>query len=248
MTDSPTAVIAMPAYNEARSIEGFLTEVLKEFRSVGVHVVVVDDCSSDNTAQAVLELAAKGEPITLERNTANMGHGPSTLLALRRALALGPKFVLATDGDGNVRASGLRVLLDAAQRKQIPTVVEGTRAGRNDAWFRRLVTIATRLLVLIHSGRVPRDANTPFRVYPSQVLNRVLSAIPDGHLTPNLLISTILRKERFSLEEIKVPVHTRVGSTEHGTTWNQRTKFLPSARFLRFCWTAARQWMISPSR
>jgi dolichol-phosphate mannosyltransferase len=243
MSENPTVVVAMPAFNEGLSIEGFLSDIFEAFSDVDTHVVVVDDCSSDRTAEVVLALAANGAPITLCQNLENLGHGPSTVRALRRAALLGPEFVIAADGDGNIQGRTLRALLAAAQNEATEIVIEGTRAGRNDPWFRKLVTTATRVLVLIHSGSPPRDANTPFRVYPSRVLSRLLRDIPENHLTPNLLIASILRKEGFPLLEMKVPVHKRAGTAEHGSTWKQRTKFLPSARFLKFCWTAAGQWI-----
>ncbi len=88
--------IIVPAYNEERNVGKVMEDLLAY---IGRHpettweVLVVDDCSTDNTA-AVLE---KNEHITLLRHVQNRGYGASLKTGIRAAKG---EFVLMFDSDG----------------------------------------------------------------------------------------------------------------------------------------------------
>lgn len=247
MALKPSVVIAMPAYNEEAAISSFLGEIAEAFSDTSFHIIVVDDCSSDNTVSELDALKTEHIPLTVSTNSRNSGHGPSTLTALQLALDLGPQFVVATDGDGHITGQTLRYLFDKATNANPPSVVEGVRTNRDDPWFRKTVSAATRTLVKHHSGKAPRDANTPFRVYPTGALQALLTNIPTDHMTPNLKISSLVRRAGIFLEEIPITPHRREGAEESGSTWQQRFRLLPSLYFLQFCVKATAQWF-SPTK
>src|SRR5581483_2109489 len=118
----PRVAVAIPAYNEAEGIGGFLQEI---DTALIPHVdeltlVVVDDASTAET-RSVLEAIRPSLTGTLEvvPNDLNRGHGVSLINAYRRALATTPDFVLQVDGDGQFLGSDLRrvlvLLVDQAQ-------------------------------------------------------------------------------------------------------------------------------------
>ena len=100
-----TAVV--PAYNEARHISSAV-KTMPEFVD---HIIVVDDCSTDGTADAA---HAVGESRLLVLHTAqNQGVGGSMVLGYRKALDLGADIVVKMDGDGQMPPEYLPRLLDA---------------------------------------------------------------------------------------------------------------------------------------
>lgn len=238
-------VIGMPAFNEEPAIESFLDEIVSAFDDLNFRVVVVDDCSTDNTSNLLRSLASSHR-MEVYTNQRNSGHGPATLKALKHGSDLLPKYVLATDGDGHVRGTTLRRLYDAATNFGSPAVVEGVRTQREDPWFRGFVSAVTRALVKCDSGIAPLDANTPFRVYPAGVIRELLKRVPIDHMTPNLLISTLVRRENLPVVEFPIEPYRRDGAAENGSTWRQRFKPFPSRRFLQFCVKAATQWLRRP--
>lgn len=243
MAETLDVVISMPAYNEEAAIGGFLTDIADAFSGTSFRIVVVNDCSTDNTQGVLESLVTQGLPLTASTNQRNSGHGPSTLTALRLAIDLNPQHVVATDGDGNIAGDTLRHLYDEASTATPTSVIEGVRTQRDDPWFRKSVSAATRSLVKHHSGHSPKDANTPFRVYPAQTLRKLLHHIPADHMTPNLMISTLVRRRDHGLREIPITPHKREGTNENGSTWKQQFRLIPSRRFIQFCVKATGQWL-----
>lgn len=230
----------MPAFNEAGSIRSFLEEIRAANFGDNLSVIVIDDCSSDDTVKQLVALEEKGFPLRVVSNSENMGHGPSTIKALRAGLESNSDVVIATDGDGQIRARDLLAMAKRALDKN--AVVEGVRVDRRDQWFRALTSLATRLLVGMRAGAFPRDANTPYRAYPSHILRSMLEDVNPAAMTPNLLLSALTRMRSIPLLEHNIQPFVRQGSVENGVTWKQNFKLLPSKRFLRFVWLAALQW------
>lgn len=238
--------IVMPAYNEAEGIEQFLRELSESFSSWDRSFIVVNDCSKDQTSAVVTALKDSGFPVTLMENSINSGHGPSTLNALRAGLASGADVVIATDGDGQFLGAQVRVIADALISNKAD-VVEGVRTSRTDPGYRKITTLTTRGLVWSKVRQLPRDANTPLRVYSSGALVRILPLLPERSMTPNLLISAVTRRGNFRFLEIPVTAIPRRGVSEVGTSWG-RGSVLPSRRFIRFCAGAAKEWFTTSGR
>jgi len=246
---SPTVAVVMPTFNEAEGIEDFLKEIVLAFEGVATSLVVVDDCSTDDTRKVLSEMESAGAAIHLVTNDENRGHGPTTWSALSVGVKLDVAVVVSADGDGQIHGADLRALFDALHGAGKP-YAEGVRVKRKDPWFRRMVSAFTRTLVWLKSGKSPRDANTPFRAYTRGALEHLLDLIPSDSTTPNLHISTLTRRLRWEITQIPVDSLQRRGSSPQGSTWGvgrTTAPFLPSKRFLLFCSKAAAEWF-RPSR
>jgi glycosyltransferase involved in cell wall biosynthesis len=233
-------VVVMPAFNEAEGIGGFLDEIVQAFPEGHVRVIVVDDASSDGTAAVIIAAGERGVPVRVVVNGFNRGHGPSTLRALRCGLEEGADVIVAVDGDGQFLGTDIAAVAERAGCGIVPA--EGCRSDRPDPWFRHLVSAVTRLLVRAASGSSPLDANTPLRAYPPSLLQSLLDRLPDDLVTPNLIISAMLRRDEIAVIEVPVQSLPRRGSQASGSTWGQRAHLLPSRRFIIFCWRAFAQW------
>lgn len=110
----------VPAYNEEKLIGKVIT-TMPEFVD---HIVVVDDMSSDGTAEAAL---ATGDPrLVVIRHEENTGVGGAIMTGHRKALDLGADVDVVMAGDAQMDPSYLPALLD-------PIVNEGygfTKANR----------------------------------------------------------------------------------------------------------------------
>ncbi len=237
-----TVVVAMPAHNEGEGIGDFITEIADAFHDLDISFVVVDDESSDDTVSILKTLDKNIKPeITVISNEANLGHGPSTLAALKFATNLGSEYVIAVDGDGQFLGSEIRELFDRSSASD-QFVGEGVRTKRTDPLFRKITTNLTRILVGARCKVLPADANTPLRVYPHSYLSELITALPSYLLTPNLYISAHARMSSLDVVEVKVTSLPRRGTSATGTMWKARTNLLPSKRFIKFCFNASKQW------
>lgn len=111
---------AIPVYNEARHVE----RVLAEARRYAEHLLVVDDGSTDGTA----EILAKQTGIAVVRHPRNLGYGAALISAFSHALAEGYDVLVTMDCDGQHEPSRIPVLLEAIHDADI---VSGSRYLRD---------------------------------------------------------------------------------------------------------------------
>jgi dolichol-phosphate mannosyltransferase len=238
-----SVAIAMPIYNEADGFLEFFLELWNEFTESDIHFVFVNDYSTDNTEEILGEIQTTyGPRIHLVNNAQNLGHGKSTISGMNEALSLGTKVVITVDGDGQFYAHDIRSLYVHFLSKNAD-ILEGVRASREDPIFRKLSTLCTKILVSLKCWKIPRDANTPLRIYKRKILADILIGIPNDSLIPNLHISAISRIKKLSIQEFPIKCINRRGKSKNGTTWNNKTDFLPSKRFIKFCSDAMCEWV-----
>jgi dolichol-phosphate mannosyltransferase len=238
----PTVAVAIPAYNEADGIGGFLQEIDRALTPhvALLRVIVVDDASTDATIQTLERVRPSLEcELELVVNDSNLGHGPSVLIGYHRALACAPDFVLQVDGDGQFLGSDLRrllvLLLDEAH------AVSGVRRFRQDPWFRMVMTRLLRGYVRLSFGVAARDPNCPLRGYDSGLLGELLEALPGSWLIPNLYLTVIAARRGVALVEVDVSHRVRRGSSSAGTTWKQAAWSPVPWRLVRFSLAALRE-------
>ena len=109
-----TIFVVIPIYNESRHISDVLKQIPEEVQQI----VVVDDCSEDNSPEVVL--AEKDERIKLIRHEKNIGVGGAMVTGYKYSLKAGADIVVKIDGDGQ---------MDPAE---IPRVVSPIRNGEAD--------------------------------------------------------------------------------------------------------------------
>jgi len=90
----PTLSVIMPAYNEAETIADILQVVLEQ-PSVA-EVIVVDDCSGDETFLRLTEFAKSEPRIKAYRHTVNLGKGAALRTGIQNATA---PIVIIQDAD-----------------------------------------------------------------------------------------------------------------------------------------------------
>lgn len=102
------AVVAavVPAYNEERMIATVI-ETMPEWVD---HIVIVDDCSPDDTSGAVRRAASPR--VTLIRHEVNQGVGGAIMTAHRAAIELGADVNVVMAGDAQMDPDYLPPLLD----------------------------------------------------------------------------------------------------------------------------------------
>src|SRR5215212_5009254 len=123
-----------PAYNDGKTIGRLVEKTLVLLPSIAddFEVIVINDGSSDETAQVLQQLqAAHPEHVRVITHEQNRGYGG----ALRSGFAAASKeLVFYTDGDGQYDPGELVDLI----RKMGPSVgfVNGFKKSRSDPWHR----------------------------------------------------------------------------------------------------------------
>jgi polyprenyl-phospho-N-acetylgalactosaminyl synthase len=149
--------IVIPAFNEGKVIE----DVVAELRSAYSNVVVVDDCSCDDTS----DRAYTGGAIVL-RHIVNLGQGAALQTGIDYALAKGAEFIVTFDADGQHRAEDIEVLR-AAQRARSADAVIGSRflgKAENIPASRVLLLKLAAIYMRFSSGLKMTDAHNGLRL------------------------------------------------------------------------------------
>ena len=212
MTDPRHICAVIPTYNNGGTVADVVKGVLRQ----GLPVIVVDDGSTDDT-----ERKLEGLEIRYIRHESNRGKGCALKTGLEAAQALGHRFVLTIDADGQHDPADIPALVAAAGER---TLVVGSRNIAADG-MPSGSTFANRFSnfwFAVQTGRKLPDTQTGYRIYPLEDLPslRLLTARYEAELT--LLVFSAWKGLRL------VPVPVRVYYPE-----DRVSHFRPFADFFR---------------
>lgn len=222
----------MPVFNESSIIEQVVLEYMEIGKYIKIQLILVDDKSTDGSYEILKDLAeAHPDELCVHQNEINKGHGMTLCRALKLGLESNPRLIASCDGDGPISGEDLRVILEGRTAFDI---LEISRKNRVEPFFRKATTQFTRFLVLLKSGRLPADANTPLRIYEPHVLAELLPKVAESQV-PNLLFSILARRRKFNIVNQQINVIERK-LNQTGTMWGKGTvpRNLPNARFIKF--------------
>ena len=66
--------IIIPCYNEEKTLKKIVTKVM-EFNSYKKEIIIIDDCSSDNSPKIIQDLLNNSDEIQSHRHIKNLGKG-----------------------------------------------------------------------------------------------------------------------------------------------------------------------------
>lgn len=207
-------LVIIPAFNEQEALGGVLAEIA-ELRARGpaelggaIEAVVVDDGSSDRTAQVAR--AAGARVLALCKN---LGIGGAVQSGLRLAYREGFDFAAQIDGDGQHPPAELRRLLAPARAPGAPDLIVGTRyreaaGGFRSTPLRRLGSAWLRLVLRLVGVRVT-DPTSGFRLYGPRALALFDETYPYDFPEPESL--AVARAAGLGLGEVPVQMRERQG-------------------------------------
>ena len=193
--------VFFPAYNDACSLPSLLERTFETLRQVAAdyEVIVVNDGSTDNTAEVLEDLRQKYAPLLrIVTHAGNCGYGA----ALRSGFAAATKeYIFYTDGDGQYDPAELEQLLLAATPDT--DLVNGYKIERSDPWHRIaigwLYNCFARWLFRIRL----RDIDCDFRLIRRSALD--LGSLQSTGGT--ICVELVRTLEMSGAEIVEVPVH-----------------------------------------
>ncbi len=162
----PKIIAAIPCFNEEHHI-GSVVLKTKKFVS---NVVVIDDGSTDDTA----EVAAEAGAIVCQHGQ-NRGYGAAIRSALSKGRELGADVLVILDGDGQHDPRDIPKLIKPIIDGDADVVI-GSRflgGGRKPPIYRRIGQRVLNSVTNLGSGQKISDSQSGFRAYSAKALKQL---------------------------------------------------------------------------
>lgn len=119
-------VVIMPAYNAGATVESVFERIPQEARARINHYIVVNDGSTDDTADALARLQKTFSNLTVLTHPQNRGYGEAEKTLLTAALAQGADAAVLLHADGQYSPEKIPDLLGPLDRDEAD-MVQGSR-------------------------------------------------------------------------------------------------------------------------
>lgn len=201
MAEPSSTSIVIPAFNEEPAV-GPLVSALRG-GAAWHEIIVVDDGSSDATAERAREAGA-----TVVRHPYNKGNGAAVKTGIRQATG---EYVLIVDGDGQHRAADAARLVSRLGEFDL---VIGARSRATQATHVRLLgNAALNGLAGYLTGRPVPDLTSGFRAARRSQLREFLHLLPNGFSTPTTTTLAFM-KAGYNVCFEPIEAASRVGSSK----------------------------------
>ena len=200
------SLVLVPAFNEAARVGRVLAGVRAAVPDATI--LVVDDGSSDNTAD---EARAAGARVV--RLPFNLGAGVAAQTGYKLAVREGYDCVVQLDADGQHEPADIPALLSVIQRDEADVVIGSRFLGGvayQPSLLRRAGMGLFRWLAWLLTGVRFSDVTSGFRAFSGDVLRFVATEwYPTDYADADVLIT--LRRAGFRLCEVPVRMYPRAG-------------------------------------
>jgi glycosyltransferase involved in cell wall biosynthesis len=187
-------VIVIPAFNEEGAIGAVLEAVPRKACGLTVDTIVVDDGSSDGTAQVAREAGVY--VAALEQNS---GQGAALRLGYRIAREHGAQYIVTLDADGQWDPADVSRILEPILADEADFVLGSRVLGRaeTDDVFRHAGVKVFALLVRLLTGVRVTDTSSGVRAFRVEVTATVRQEEPQ-YQASELLVGAICQGYRIA--------------------------------------------------
>lgn len=167
--DKNATYVVLPAYNEATRIQ----PVLESIAEKGYNMVIVNDGSTDNTLDVILQSKRKyPNQIHVFSLMINRGVGVATQTGFDAVLKFNPKYVVSMDSDGQHSADDLDNVIKPLVTGEAQAVI-GVRPLEDMPRSRNYANAIMNFLTKIFYRVDVSDSQTGFRAITREALDKI---------------------------------------------------------------------------
>ena len=198
--DKDATYVVLPAYNEATRIQ----PVIEAIAEKGYNMVIVNDGSSDNTLDVIMESKKKyPDNIHVFSLLINRGVGVATQTGFDAVLKFNPKYIVSMDSDGQHSADDLDNVIRPLVSGEAQAVI-GVRPLKDMPLSRNIANAIMNLLTRIFYKVDVSDSQTGFRAITIDALKKI-----DINARGYLISSEFIREVNDNnIPFVEVPIQT----------------------------------------
>jgi glycosyltransferase involved in cell wall biosynthesis len=213
LTLNDNVLVVVPAFNEARNI----MTVIDDLKGLGCNFIVINDCSTDNTAELVANTNS-----TILNLPFNLGVGGALRTGFRYATENGFDAIIQVDADGQHPISQISDLIDYSNNFDADMVI-GSRFLQETLSMKVgiLRRIAMRLLSFTASRAVDHritDSTSGFRLIRGQLLRELALKLPVTYLGDTFESVLAAGHSGYKVREIPATITDRLSGRSSATT------------------------------
>ena len=180
--------IVMPAYNEEENIESVVKQWYPLLNNKGdaSRLVVADAGSTDRTHMILKDLQKEYPKLMILPDTLKQ-HGPKLIALYRYAISQKADYIFQTDSDGQTDPAEFALFWENRHRYD---AIIGCRRERGDGKARAIVEDTVCFLLWCYFGIKIPDANAPFRLMRTELVDRYIRRFKPDYDLPNIMLTT----------------------------------------------------------
>jgi len=199
--------VVIPAYNEAKTI----TQVVNKVKSKASQVIVVDDGSTDQTAELARQAGAE---VTI--HFLNRGQGAALQTGINFALSQGADIIVTFDADGQLEPSEIDQVIEPLLLGKFDVVLGSRFLGKENKipWNKKTVLKLAIWVTRLYTGLKLTDTHNGFRAFSRQAAEKI-EIRQDGMAHASEILEQI-RKNRFNFKEVSMTMKYTEYSMQKG--------------------------------
>lgn len=209
--------IVIPAYNEARRLPSTLASIAEylEVAELPAEIIVVDDGSTDGTAEAAKSVPGKSMPPKIIGFEGNQGKGAAVKEGM---LAATGDYVLFMDADNSTHITEVEKLLKVAVKDKIPVVI-GSRYQASDSikikqpWYRVWISRMGNRLIRYTVLPGVLDTQCGFKLFSKKAAAEIAPKLTMSGFSFDMELLVIAKQLGLKIREVPVNWYDTPGKT-----------------------------------
>lgn len=207
MSSSLQLSIVFPAFNEQANIINSINSVIN-LHLPSFEIIIVDDGSTDKTADLVKEIQLKEPSIKLVQHGSNRGYGAALVSGFHNSKG---QYIFFTDADQQFNLNELHELWKFREQAKI---IVGYRYPRQDPPHRKFNAWAWGRLVRVATGIRVQDINCAFKLFHADVLSDMNLESTGAFINSEFLAKAMSKGHKII--ELPVTHYPRVAGEQTG--------------------------------
>ena len=203
--------LVVPCYNEEKTLAGIVDQILKlKSDSLELEIIIVDDCSSDNSRQIAAQLAQLHPEIVLANHQINQGKGAALRTGFLKASG---DYVGIQDADMEYDPQDYLKMLQPMLEDRAD-VVFGSRYLRPDSrrvlyfwhsWMNKFLTFASNMFTDLGIT----DMETCYKLFRREVIQKIAPRLKENRFGFEPEVTTYVAEEKVRVYECAISYNPR---------------------------------------